>query len=289
MPRTAYFDVNICLDVFEQKPELFPELEALVASGKVRLLISDLDLAETLKGNHLPTFHDGIERVLSLSATWLFLTGLATREAKYEYARYRGETPSTPFLTFAAWTDFLPLITSEEERASVSADLLIPTANALLELYPPHSITERLKTKWRPELKELGKGFPDLLEKKTSLWRLFWHTTANTLERNQKSTKDFARRCLWKDPDRAPAYRLDLELTFETLDNANPKWKENDFLDHVHAGALPYVDLFVTQDGPLLGKLAWYDENVRKPAGKEPYMPKVCSTWAEFITKASEP
>src|SRR5207248_4028943 len=101
---------------------------------------------------------------------------------------------------------FLPLIATDEERANCSGDLEIPTADALLEFAPPHSIAERLKTKWKPELKELGKAFPALLEQKTSRWRLFWHTSANTLERNQKSTKEFARR-LWKDPDRATAYR----------------------------------------------------------------------------------
>lgn len=285
-PPRIYFDVNMCLDVFEQKPELFPALEALVKSDSLELLVSDLDLTEILKGNHLPTFTDGINRLLSLSPKWVYLTGLAAREVEYEHAIYHGKQADHPFMVFDTWPEFLPLITSQEERDDVSADLQIPTAAALLELYPPSSVAERLKEKWKPELKELGKGFPEMLKKAQSRENIFCEATAHTFGKKPAELKTFCD-LLWNDPDHAPAYRLDLELTMQTLDTANPKWKNNDFLDVVHVGALPYVDIFVTQDGPLMERLAWYDDNVRAPRNKAPYLDRVCTTWEQFIEKVA--
>lgn len=288
MTKTAYFDVNVCIDVFEQTPDLFSELEGLVHTKQVDLFVSDIDLAEIFKGTQADTFEQGIERLMSLSPNWIFLADLANREVRYEYALHRNQPATPPFRMFPTWQEFLPLITSQEERASVSGNLQLPSAAALRELYPPNSIKEHLKEDRKPELAFYGKEFPEILEKATTRRQLHRDATAHVLKISSGKAASISG-FLWNRPDRAPSHRLNLELTFEQLDSETPTWKVNDFFDIKHAGALPYVDVFVTRDSALRERLKWYDENVRLPHDLPPYMLKVCSTWDEFVENVSPP
>jgi hypothetical protein len=286
LPLRVYFDANMCINVFERTPELFPALKTFVDQGEIELLISDIDLVELLKGDHLDTFDDGISRLLSLSPQWLYLAPLAIREVHYEYLLYQGKKALPPLQVFATWPEFLTHITSLEQRDAISSDVFIPTAAALLDLYPPHSVKDHLNGNWKPELKRYGEAFRKALKKAKSRKELFCETTANAANRRLGKVRSFCG-FLWNRPERAPTHRLNLELTFQKLDVDRSKWRMNDFFDCKHAGALPYVDLFVTLDGPLRDRLSWYDANVRVPFSLSPYMEKVCTTWEEFVDRVA--
>lgn len=281
--KTAYFDANVFFDVFElRNPALHQELEQLVQNGKVQIVISDLTLTEALEGNHRDEFPNGMRRLFEFDPKWLYITGLASREVEADYgAEMAGSLTPGAHLD---WPDLLPLISEPDDLTDIP-DLATPTPEALLEFYPPGTVTDRMKH-WKGELKAMQTGLKTLMAGGKKNHDIFGETVAFILKRNPKNAKVKAfAEALIADPDRASALRLETELNCLVLNVSNPKWTKNDFFDHLHAGALSYVDLFLTRDEGLIEKIAWYDENVRKPRGATPYGPKICPTFADFTAR----
>lgn len=287
MPQTVYFDTNVFFDVFEDRiPELFPVLRDLVSAGRVEVIVSEINLTEVLAGNHRTSFSGGVGRLLATSPRWLYLSGMAAREVADAYDGPAKPQVLTPPGTFIDWATLLPWIVDDTQGMTAGIDL--PTADALLQVYPEGSIGERIKF-WKNELQAMQTELREILQFVGTAQNVFRKLVASTLRRNLGSTRDFADH-LWDNPDLVPAFRLDVELNCQTLNVINPRWTTNDFMDHIHAGALGYVDLFVTRDGlgndsGLIQKIEWYDAHVRTPRGATSYATKLCRGWNEFVTR----
>jgi hypothetical protein len=182
------------------------------------------------------------------------------------------------------WSELLPWIVTDDALTAIP-DLSIPTADALLQAYPAGSIGDRKKY-WKAELKLMGAEFGDMMQYVGTAQNLFRKLVGWTLKRTLGRTRSFADE-LYTNPDKVPAFRLDTELNCHVLNVTNPRWTTNDFVDHLHAGAIPYVDVFVTRDGTgktpgLIQKIEWYDAAIRRPAGSIPYSGKLCRTWDQL-------
>ena len=90
----------------------------------------------------------------------------------------------------------------------------------------------------------------------------------------------------YADPDIAPAFRIAFEIDCYVAKRQATKQVKNEFLDRLHATVIPFVDLFLTGDDALLKALAWYDAEVRLPAGRSSYMDTVCCDWSQFEERA---
>jgi hypothetical protein len=284
----VYLDTNVFFDVFEMRdPALFPQLGSLCESGEIRVIASEINLVEMLAGNDLPQFAASIERLFSVSPAWLYLSGLTMREVVWAFDRPRRARSLLPVASLYEWDELLPLIATEEARKALP-DLAIPTAEAIATVFPASVIKER-EAYWEGELEQIRTGVRDEMVYIRTVQNFFRKTVASSLRVNLGDSRDLADR-LWDDPDRAPAFRLELELGVHTLNTATPRWSRNDFMDHIHAGALGYVDFFVTRDGlgkkrGLIQKIDWYDTEVRLPRGRAPYGVKLCRGWDDFERK----
>src|SRR5262249_14460655 len=153
----------------------------------VRMIVSDLNLTESLAGNHLASFPSGIANVLALSPKWLYLTGMAAREVIVQYGDSARAWVTTSVGSFLEWQDLLPLI-AEADAISDIADLDKPTAKALIQAYPPGSIAARMKY-WKDELNELRGELRWMLTFVQSPQNLFRKLVASTLRMNLGSTR----------------------------------------------------------------------------------------------------
>lgn len=287
MAKTVYFDTNVFFDVFEGRdPALFPELQELVSTGLVDVVVSEINLAEALAGNHRPTFATGVNQLFGVTPRWISLSGLATREVAATWSGPHKPTVLVAPGALQAWGDLVPSIIEDAESIP---DIFQPSADALLEAFPEGTVAERL-TYWKSELKSLQGEFRDIMRYVATPQNVFRKLVATALRPNLGSTRDLADQ-LWENPDRAPAIRMKTEWDCHVLNVANPKWTTNDFLDHIHGGVLGHLDLFVTRDGlgkerGLIQKIEWYDREVRVPRGCAPYEEKLCRGWGEFTKRA---
>jgi hypothetical protein len=278
MSKAVYFDTNTFIDIFEdRKPGLFTKLELHVKSGEAQVVASDILLVEMLEGNHLPQFKVGAKRLFSLSPKWLYITSLTAREVILGYDPL---VATDPVGALIEWKELLPLITEHADLSEIP-DLQFPTPEALLDFYPPGSV-KQLLARWDKYLEERQKALVGKL-KQDSNDDVFRWLVVQTLNKDPRGAA-FATKLL-ADPDRAPAFRIAFELDCNKAGTTS-SWLKNPFFDRLHVGALPYVDLFVTNDGNLIKQLEWYDANIRIPAGKPPYMPKVCRDFAEFESRS---
>jgi hypothetical protein len=273
---TVYLDSNALYDVLDQvDASLFASLQQKAASGDVTLIASDLNLTEALSGNHLPNFTARLQNLLSLSPKWLLITGLAARQIVLECGDVRRFTVLATPGALLTWAGLLPLITDEDDRAVGEPGIHVPTAAALLSVYQVGTVKDRLKKYWQPELSSAEECFRTMLAAVRTCRNIFWKTVAATVRKNFRQSEDCVKR-LWDNPDLAPAFRLEHEFTCRKLSDPDARWTTNDFLDNLHAGAITYVDLFLTKDQKFLNKLSWYDTQVRIPRGLAPYAPKIC-------------
>lgn len=263
------------------------ELESLVGSGDLRIVASELNLVEMLAGNHRPSFIPGVASLFSVSPRWLLMTGLGTREVAQLYDGPNAPSVETPAGAFLEWPEFVGWIVS---RATIDAipNLTTPTAEALLEAFPAGTTAASVND-LRDQLHELRDEVRDMLTYLDTPQNLFRVLVASALRNNFGATRELADR-LWANPDLAPAFRLEAELSCRVLNVEHPKWTTNDFVDHGHVAALGYVDLFVTRDGlgrtpGMIQKIEWYDQAVREPRGLTPYSTKLCRGWSELLRK----
>jgi len=274
--KTIYLDTNVYVDVFEgRRPELFDRVRHQVETGTLQLVSSEVALTEIAEGNHLPSFDVGISRFFALKPKWIYLTGLTAREVIFAYDPQFATPDGTPG-TLLKWRELLALITSRDDLAAFP-DLIIPTANALRDFLPRDAVQSRMKY-WKDQLKLRQRGFVEHRNRAGSSVALFQNLVAYILRESSAGVADFVH-ALHSDPTSAPAFRTDFELNDATLQDAAPKWLKNKFFDHLHAGVIPYVDLFITHDHDLIAKLEWYDENFLGSAGVFSYRPKLCSDW----------
>lgn len=278
-PVSIYFDSSLFIPVFESGT-FFDNLRSAAAEKRLQTIVSDIDLAEASSGTALGSFRKGIERVVSLRPLWTVLAGLGARELLFEHARFLGRPAGGPLLAVTTWNEFLPAITSPEElsEAGVTAGTAVP--DALTALYPPESIAERLKY-WQEQLTALGGDITDMLQYVKTARNVFFKIVAHTIRRNFKDSEELVSQ-LWAHPNRAPAFRLNIEITIEKLTSQSTNWTTNDFLDLAHAAALPYVDIFATNDTRFKKKIKRYDERVMHPAQLPGYSARLCSSWEEI-------
>jgi hypothetical protein len=238
MVPTLYFDANSYFGVFEDSGSTaYPVLKAMVAREQLTVVVSELTLTESLSGNHLPTFKPGFERLLALSPNWVFLSDLAIREVVAEDATLRGSVKPSPLVPLLSWSELLPLISTQDERASITPDFAIPTPESLLEFCEPGAAKDRLKNHWTPELDQLREGYRQIYAQAGSTQNFFARVTAHAVVRSVKDSNELAK-LLWGNPDCAPAHRLKIELTCHKLNIREARWTTNDFLDHTHAGVI---------------------------------------------------
>jgi hypothetical protein len=285
MPLTVYFDTNVFFDIFEARdPTLFPKLQNLVNAGRLQVLASDINILEFLAGNHLPGFAPAVSRLFSVSPSWLYLTGLAKREVVFAFDEPRRARSLLPLADRYDWPGLLPLIV-EKDALTAIPDLSIPTDAALVAAYPPGSIKKR-EDFWQNELSEMQTTIRDELVYVRTCDNIFRKVVASVLKVNLGRARDLADKLL-ANPDTAPAFRLEVELTCHVLRVAIPRWNRNDFMDHIHAGIFGYVDLFVTRDGlgkkpGLIQKIKWFDDNIRVPRGLDRYTDRLCAGFEEL-------
>lgn len=280
--KKVYLDSNALYDVLDVVDAgLFASLQRTTAGGDVTLVVSDLNLAEALSGNHLPNFEARLQNLLSLSPRWLPITGLAAQQIILECGDPRRFKVSATPGALLTWAELLPLITDEDERAAGGPDIYIPTATALLNVYQVGSVKDRLQTYWQPELSSTEKCFRTMLAAVGTCRNIFWKTVAATIRRNLQQSEACVTR-LWDNPDLAPAFRLEHEFTCRKLSDPGAHWTTNDFFDNLHAGVIADFDLFLTKDQKFLNKLSWYDAQVRIPRGLPPYASKICGTAAQL-------
>jgi len=274
----VYFDSNMLFDVLGRRDGLFQRVNAGVAKGLVEVVVSDTNLLELFGGGDRPSFEREVERLLLLRPRWAHVAILTQRELSTEDAALTSGTTVPPLLIVEPWGDFLSHVATSDHEAVLPHDALIPTPEAFAALFATDTLKERMSF-WRAELRAVRHRVAEEMAFVRTRRNFYWKTVAYTLRRNFKSTSDLVD-LLWGDADRAPAFRIDFELTMNDLDRHPPKWTTNNFIDHVHARLLPYVHIFVTRDGPFLEKLRWFDKAVRSASGLVPYGTKICDDWS---------
>jgi len=295
MGSKVYLDSNVWLDLVEGSPtDIFPNLQALVDLGRIDVVASELNLIEILAGGNRPEASAVLRRLFAVTSSWLYLSGLATREVVFAFDNPRRARSLLPVAKLYAWSEILPLITTDSDREQVS-ELAEPTMEALRTAFPADDIREH-QEHWKHELSSQNTALRDELKYIGTVQNFFRKTVASALRVNLGDSRELADR-LWDDPDLAPAFRLEIELGAHVLNVPTPRWRHNDLLDHAHAGVLGYVDYFITRDGAgkkrgLIQKLHWYDQTVRVPRARLPYGHKLCASWSDLeqrIVKDTDP
>ena len=74
--KSAYFDTNAFVDVFEDRePEWYPTVQGLVRSGAIGPVASDVVLGELVEGSQNANFGLGITRFFTLDPCWILAGG----------------------------------------------------------------------------------------------------------------------------------------------------------------------------------------------------------------------
>ena len=280
--KTVYFDTNAFVDVFEdRKPGRYATVQELVQRRLIRPVASDALLKELVEGSQKPNFDLGITRFFSLDARWM-LAGAGLRQRDLLLHFY--PDLQTDRIEFMTWQEALPRFFEPPEILLAVPDLRIPTPQALRQVFTPELLKLESK-KYDDYLKWLQDTLYERLQKESKESLFIW--LAKRVLTNQPRAAEMAAEA-YAELDIAPAFRIAFELDCYAARTKATKHVKNEFLDRLHATIIPFVDLFVTSDDALLKALAWFDEEVRLPAGKSPYMAKVCGDWQTFEDRAGE-
>jgi hypothetical protein len=285
--RTVYFDTNAYIDVFELRdPTLFPIVADLAWRGALRPVMSEVHLIELLASSSRSGVCDGLRRLFSVGADWLLLTALGRRELAFLYDGRRKPLVHVPPGSLMPWVEAMPYILTDQALAR-DEDLGVPTPESLVRELPREALVEARQS-LEAELHTHRNEIREMLAYVDTRKNVFRKFVACALEMTLGATETLAE-TLWADPDRAPAFRIEVEIGCEYLSRPEPKWTPNDLFDYGHAGAIAYVDAFITSDGAgkkigLLQRLKWYDDAVRKPRGVTPYGSKIFRSVRDLLT-----
>jgi len=278
--RTAFFDTNAFFNVFEDRqPGQYAALQRYARDAGIVPVATDALLKEIVEGIEKPNFDIGITRLFALNPRWLFAAALPRRDIILHYDPL---VQTDAVETLLTWHEALPVFFEPPDVLLAIPDLRIPTPQALKQIFQPallkqhtHRYDDYLKMQQDGLYKRMG------TESKESLFAWLVTRSLNDDPRGAAFSAE-----VYKDPDRAPAFRLSFELECYAARPVAGRHLKNKFLDRLHATLIPFVDLFVTNDVDLIKALEWYDREVRVPAGKAPYMDKVCRDWSEFEQRA---
>jgi hypothetical protein len=279
--KTVYFDTNAFVDVFEdRKPGRFATVEDLARRELIRPVASDALLKEVVEGSQKPNFDLGIKRFFSLDSRWM-LGGAGLRQRDLLLHFY--PDLQTDRIEFTTWQKALPRFFEPPEILVAIPDLRVPTPHALRQVFTPE-LLKLESEKYDDYLHWLQNTLYDRLQKESKENLFIW--LAKRVLRGQPRAAEMAAEA-YADLDIAPAFRIAFELDCYAAKPRVTKRVKSEFLDRLHATIIPFVDLFVTGDDALLKALARFDQEVRLPAGKSPYMAKVCGDWPTFEERAS--
>jgi predicted nucleic acid-binding protein len=279
--KTVYFDTNAFVDAFEdRKPGRYATVQELAQRGLIQPVASDALLKELVEGSQKPNFDLGINRFFSLDPRWM-LAGAGLRQRDLLLHFY--PDLQTDRIEFMSWHEALPRFFEPPEILLAVPDLRIPTPQALRQVFAPELLKLELK-KYDDYVKWLQDTLYERLQKETKAELFVW--LAKRVLTNQPRAAEMAAEA-YAALDIAPAFRIAFELDCYAAKPKATKHVKNEFLDRLHATIIPFVDLFVTSDDALLKALAWFDAEVRLPAGKSPYMAKVCGDWQTFEERAA--
>lgn len=277
---TAFFDTNAFFNVFEDRqPGLYATLQRYAREAGIVPVASDALLREIVEGIETPNFDIGITRLFALNPRWIFAAALPRRDLILHYDPLVQTDAAGALLT---WHEVLPIFFEPPEVLLQFPDLRIPTPEALKQVFRP-ALLKQHTHRYDDYLKMQHDGLYKRLETESKESLFAWLVTRSL--NNDPRGGAFAAE-LYKNPDRAPAFRLSFELECYLARPVAGRHLKNKFLDRLHATLMPFVDLFITNDVDLIKALEWYDREVRTPAGKAPYMAKVCRGWQEFEERA---
>jgi hypothetical protein len=281
--KTVYFDTNAFVDVFEdRKPGRYATVQDLARRGAIRPVASDVLLKELVEGGQKPNFDLGLRRFFSLDPRWILAgAGLRQRDLILHYDPMVQTDPLGEQMT---WHRALPRFFETPEVLVAIPDLRIPTPGALRQVFEPE-LLKLEADKYGDFLRWLQDTLFVRLQEQSKEGLFAWLVT-RTLNGDPRGATFAAE--VYLDPDRAPAFRIAFELDCYAARPQAGKHVKNEFLDRLHATLIPFVDLFVTGDAALIKALVWYDDVVRIPAGRSPYMNKVCRDWQEFESRADD-
>lgn len=279
--KTVYFDTNAFVDVFEdRKPGRFATVQNLARRGLIRPVASDALLKEIVEGSQEPNFDLGITRFFSLDSRWM-LAGAGLRQRDLLLHFY--PDLQTDRIEFTTWQQALPRFFEPPEILVAIPDLRIPTPQALRQVFTPELLKLESK-KYDDYLKWLQDTLYERLQRESKESLFIW--AAKRVLKGKPRLAEMAAEA-YANLDIAPAFRIAFELDCYAAKPQATKHVKNEFLDRLHATIIPFVDLFVTGDEALLKALTWFDADVRLPAGKSPYMAKVCGDWQTFESRAT--
>jgi hypothetical protein len=278
--KTAYFDTNAFVDVFEDRqPGRYTAVQELVRSRVIRPVASDALLRELVEGSQKASFDLGINRFFSLGPGWMLAgAGLRQRDLILHYF----PEVDTDRIEFTTWHQALPRFFEPPEILVAVPDLRIPTPASLKQVFLPE-LLQKHSHRYDNHLKWLQDTLYERLKKESKETLFAW--LVNRVLNGQSRSAAIAAET-YADPDIAPAFRISFELDCYAARPQASKQVQNEFLDRLHATIIPFVDFFVTGDEKLLKALKWYDEAVRIPAGRAPYIDRICRV-SEFENRAT--
>jgi hypothetical protein len=279
-----YLDTNEAARVFErERAVLYPRLEAAVASGAITLVVSDVLALELLRsvdvGDDRAGVRAALERIDALNPRWLALRNVQMDELRFAYADHVAGRPVAPLEPITPWAD-----AAERIAAELGGDVAVWRAMRMPELlfdaYEAGGITQRLDY-WQGELAasqdQMRQEWGAAQALAHALHRVFQGVVeynAGTFGADNAGARAFAT-LLWEHPDVCPAFRLGIEATVELLWDRRHDWHRNEFLDLRHAGAVAYVNHFITAETWLRTAILNFDRRRRIPAELDSYRTRV--------------
>jgi hypothetical protein len=245
MPSLVYCDNNFVIEAHDGPEEYKAQLRSLSSKNEVKFVLSpwhwrEMARGDTARGNSLADFCD------SLDPAWLHdRRTIQKKEVAYAFYRFANIQADPPVMVGDISEIIYDLVGTKAYR---NCRVFV---EHLRGIGPKHPIEVTFKSALRASQKNgwlfrAGKLTPKLLAyfERLYIQGLLPSTTPAGLILDEGTKREFLNSYTLTT---CPATALESEITQDNW-AFNRQLNQNNFLDQQHAMALPYVDLFITDD-----------------------------------------